>query len=375
MVKRTEQFFVVTPPGFESICAAELIAVGLEPQGRVRGGVKFAGGLRELYLANLHLRCASRVLVRFGEVAARDFPTLFQRLARLPWGRYVKPGGSCRIRVSSAASRLIHTGRLAETCLAAISKALGEPSNEAAEGQTIFLRMQDDRCQVSIDSSGAHLHRRGYRQAVAHAPLRENLAAACLLACGYDGSRPLIDLMTGSGTFAIEAALIAMRRAPGRNRVFAFMDWPKYRPGLWNQLLREAEQHERAELEQPILAVDSNPKALAAACDNAGQLGLENLIRFECREMQSLTPQGDTGLLICNPPYGERLGKNATLEALYHDLQQVCVQRFSGWGAGIVCPEGALSALLGQHFQPELRFSNGGLDVALLRKRPPGLSR
>lgn len=368
MQKQINHYFVVTAPGFEKICAQELIDLGIQPFNIIRGGVEFEGGLQELYLANLWLRSASRILVRLGEVVARDFPVLFQRLSRLPWGRFVKPGASYVVRVASRGSRLNHTGRLAEVCEAAITKALGGKSEGATPEQKIYLRMEDNRCQVSVDSSGEHLHRRGYRQARVAAPLRETLAAGCLLACGYDGLSPLLDMMTGSGTFAIEAALIALHRAPGKERKFAFMDWPKYRPGLWQQLLVEAQREEKSTIPSQILAVDNNPKAIAAVEKNLEVIGLDGVIQLSCGNMQQLQPQFPTGLMICNPPYGERLGKNASLKSLYHDLGRVYGKDFAAWQGAIICPESELIKATGLSFSPLLRFANGGIKVALLEK-------
>ncbi|MFK5925381.1 MAG: class I SAM-dependent RNA methyltransferase [Desulfuromusa sp.] len=368
MQKQTNNYFIVTAPGFESICAKELTVLGIQPTNVVRGGVEFAGGLQDLYLANLWLRSGSRILVRLGDVVARDFPTLFQRLSRLPWGRFIKTGTPCEIRVASHGSRLNHTGRIAEACEAAIVKSLGVKWSQSELTQKVFIRMNDNCCQVSIDSSGELLHRRGYRHARVAAPLRETLAAGCLLACGYDGSLPLLDLMTGSGTFAIEAALIALHRAPGKGRNFAFMTWPKYRPGLWQQLLIEAQREEKSTTSAPILAVDNNPKAVAAAQTNIRGIGLDGLIQLCCCNMQQLQPQDPSGLLICNPPYGERLGKNASLKALYHDLGQVYGTTFSDWQGVIMCPESELLKATGLSLSPLLRFTNGGIKVALLKK-------
>lgn len=368
MTARPDQFYVVTPPGFEKITRAELLFLDIETRMVERGGVTFAGGLQELYLSNLWLRSASRILVRLGEVGARDFPTLFQRLARLPWGRFVKPGSPCNIRVAAHQSRLNHTGRIAETCQAAISKALGQESPLGDNGLQIFLRFVDNRCIVSVDSSGELLHRRGYRKAAVNAPLRENLAAACLLACGYDGSEAFVDPLCGSGTFAAEAGLIALKRAPGVNRSFAFMQWPGYRNGLWQQLLSEAQRQERSELEQPILASDNNPKAVAAARENISALGFQQQIQLSLTDMQQLEPPCAEGLLISNPPYGERLGANTDLGAFYTDLGRCYAERFSDWRGAVICPENSLPKMRGMHWLSSIRFSNGGLKVALWEK-------
>lgn len=367
MSKQPNRYFAMTSPGFEPVCAQELVGLGITDVQLLAGGVEFSGGLRELYLANLWLRSAARVLVRVGEVQARDFPTLYKRLLRLPWGRFVKPGSTAIIRATCHRSRLSHSGRVAETCQQAISKALG-PAGDAQGQATVYLRLDEDRCQVSLDSSGDLLHRRGYRQANVAAPLRENLAAGCLLALGYDGSLPLVDAMTGSGSFAIEAAMIARNRAPGAARTFAFKNWPKYRKGLWEQLLLEAQRSER-EAGQMILAVDSNPKAVKAAEQNIAAAGGLDDITLKCQPMQELLAERGRGLIICNPPYGERIGRTAALQALYKDLGRVYGATFAAWQGAIVCPDSVLVRSIGVPFEVKIRFSNGGIRVALLEKR------
>jgi putative N6-adenine-specific DNA methylase len=367
MAGQNNCYFAVTTPGFESVCAGELQQLKINSSLQF-GGIEFHGGLSELYLANLWLRSASRILVRLGELSARDFPTLHKRLLRLPWGRFIKPGTLCNVRVVCHRSRLSHSGRVAETTLQAIYKSLGAEADPQGRSQQVLVRIEDDRCLVSIDSSGELLHRRGYRQARVAAPIRENLAAGCLLALGYDGSLPLLDAMTGSGTFAIEAALIALRRAPGAKRSFAFMDWPKYRPGLWAQLLQQAQQQEKTELAAPIYAVDNNLKAIAAAELNLSSAALQGLVRIQCQPMQQLVADSVHGLIICNPPYGERIGRTAALQALYRDIGRVYGEVFATWQGALVCPDAELIRSTAIPFAPLLRFSNGGIRVTLLKK-------
>ncbi|MFO7577404.1 MAG: RNA methyltransferase [Pelovirga sp.] len=364
------EYFAVTPPGLEDLCVREMIQLGLVPQEQIHGGIAFSGGLRELYLANLSLRTASRVLVRLGRLTARDFPSLYQRLVRLPWGRYIKPGDACDVRVVSHRSRLSHSGRIAEVCQEAIARALGAAPGQGAVCQTVLLRLEEDRVDVSLDSSGEHLHRRGYRRARSAAPLRENLAAAALLACGYDGTLPLIDIMTGSGTFVTEAALIALHRAPGQGRRFAFMHWPKYREGLWQQLLGNARDEARDVLPAPILGIDSNPRALDAARQNIASAGLEGQVEIRCEQLQQLEPLSPTGLLIGNPPYGARLGKSARLQGFYAELEDLCAGPFAAWQTALLCPAEVVQRMRRVDFQPLLRFSHGGIKVGLYLKKP-----
>ncbi len=357
--------FAVTPPGAEGLCATELKALGIEAKAQA-GGVAFEAIARELYRANLWSRVASRVLVRLGEFKCRDFPTLYKQLLKLPWGRFISPGQACGVRVSCQTSRLTHSGRISETVIAALEKTLGEASAASATEQLIFIRIENDLCMVSIDSSGELLHRRGYRKAMVAAPLRENLAAAILLKLGYDGSQVLVDAMTGSGTFAIEAALIAAGTAPGRLRKFSFMDWPRYRPNVWALCLQESQG--QADAAVAILALDSDPLALAAARKNAVAAAVDTRIQFEEGLMEELQAPAATGILVMNPPYGERLGDVERLRPMYADFGKLCRGAFRGWTIGWILAQ--------RKFESEVRigcrrlwsFSNGGIKVDI-RKR------
>ncbi len=374
-MSQENRYFVVVAPGLEEVCAREIESLELPILDREVGGLSFAGGLRELYLANLWLRTASRILVRLGEFSARDFPALYKQLVKLPWGRFVKPGSRCICRVSTHQSRLVHSGRIAETCEAAVLKAFGGGTYDEGLAETsVYIRIVDDRCMVSIDSSGEHLHRRGYMLARGAAPLRETLAAACLLAAGYDGSQPLYDLMCGSGTLAVEGALISRRRAPGLNRCFAFMNWPKYRPGLW-QLLKDEAVRREISVVAPLVAVDSNPKVVDALTANLKTAGLDVDVAVFCQKLQEFEPDWQNGILISNPPYGDRLGKDADLDALYRDLGRCFSTRFSGCDCLLICPDRKVLKQAGHAFERLLQFSNGGIPVVLWRKARDGVGK
>jgi putative N6-adenine-specific DNA methylase len=235
--------FAVAAPGLEPLVAAELRAMGeLQPVavGETEpGGVSFRTDRPGLYAANLHLRIASRVLMRIGAFHASAFHELERHAARLPWPKFVASGSPVAFRVTSRKSRLYHQDAIAQRLLAVAGGATPATSEEDAT-QEFIVRFFRDECTVSADASGALLHRRGYRLATAKAPLRETLAAAMLVGSGWDGSAPLIDPMCGSGTIPIEAALLARRIPPGMARRFAFMRWPGFDESLWDRLVRQA---------------------------------------------------------------------------------------------------------------------------------------
>src|SRR5215207_7142633 len=229
----TYDAFAITAPGLEPLTVAELRALGADNARAAEGGVTFAASRAILYAANLELRTASRVVVRAGEFGAKAFHELERRAGKVPWETFVSPNLGVSLRVTCRKSRLYHSDAVAERVAAAItarvknSRIVGDVGDETdLSHQLVIVRLFHDRCTVSIDSSGALLHRRGYRQAVGKAPIRETVAAAALIASGWPAAAPLVDPMCGSGTIPIEGALIARRIAPGLHRSFAFEQWP-----------------------------------------------------------------------------------------------------------------------------------------------------
>lgn len=366
MAKPIMQMFAVTAPGLEPVCAGELQGLGLPGVRIEAGGVAFEGGLAELYRANLWLRSAGRVLVRLGEFRCRDFPELYHKALRLPWGRYIRPGTPVRLRVTSHASRLMHTDRIAATLQEALQRVLNAPPVAEGEPQLLVVRLDQDVCQVSVDGSGELLHRRGYREAIGAAPLRETLAAGALLRLGWDGRCPLVDPMCGSGTLVIEGALLARRRAPGLLRSFAFMHWPHFRPGLWGALTDGARRGERSGQDLPLLlGRDQDDEVLIAARSNAERAGIDELLCWQQAAIEQGGAVAGPGLVICNPPYGARLGNPAGLTVLYQQLGQAFRRDFKGWRGALLCPGGSLLAATGLPWRQLERLHNGGIEIGL----------
>lgn len=354
--------FAITPPGAENLCAKELGALGVK--GEVQpGGVAFCAILRDLYRVNLWSRVASRVLVRLAEFRCRDFPELYRQALQLPWGRYLRAGQPFQVRVSSRASRLNHSGRVSDSLRAAIEKALGPHTVEQNHTQLIFVRFDQDQCVISVDSSGELLHFRGYRQSAVAAPLRENLAAAMLLKMGYDGSQPLIDAMCGSGTLAIEAALMAAGIPPGRSRHFSFMYWPHYRPHVWTLCLQE--QSKPTPPKAVILANDLSSQALIATAGNADCAGVGDCLQLRQGRAEELRAPAPTGILLCNPPYGERLGHSAQLLPWYKSLGDGWREAFPSWQIGWICVDPGFARAMHLNCRRLWSFSNGGIKAEL----------
>ena len=360
-----ENFYIVVSPGLEKTCAAELTAIDMPPLKIDTGGIACAGRLRELYLANLWLRTASRILVRFAECRSRDFPDLYRKAQRLPWGRFIRPETPVAFRVTCHGSRLNHTTRVAETLESALNQALGRSTTPVGKNpQLITVRVVDDVVTISIDSSGELLHRRGYRKAVTAAPLRETLAAGTLMLLGWQGHAPLVDPMCGSGSFLLEAALLARRQAPGLHRPFAFMAWPGYRQGLWTLLCDEA-QRGQVDYEGSISGYDTDADAVAIARDNCQRSDDSGLISVTRLSLADQPIHDGQGLVVCNPPYGKRLPLDDDPKACYRDIGDHLGRVYQGWRIAMLCPDPALIKATGLPFKQLAELDNGGLSVGL----------
>jgi putative N6-adenine-specific DNA methylase len=375
-----ESFFAITAPGLEALTALELqqlglleTAVGGQP-GAESGGVSFEGGPEALYWSNLQLRTASRVVVRLGEFYAAAFSELRKKAGRLAWERYLTPGQPVSLHVTCHKSKLYHSDAVAERVAGAIGDRLGRPapllkpseSEQDQPPQLVLVRLVNDHCTISVDSSGALLHRRGYRLATAKAPLRETLAAGMLLAAGWDARSPLLDPFCGSGTIAIEAALMARGLAPGGKRRFAFMDWPGFEAKRWEKLLAEAQSRFSAEM--PVIqASDRDAGAVEMARANAERAGVAEWIEFSCRAVSTIVPPRGPGWVVTNPPYGLRVSDGKDLRNLYAQIGNVLRRSCPGWQAAILCSEKKLLGQTGLKLDTSVEMVNGGVKVWLGR--------
>lgn len=350
--------------------ARELKALGERP--RVEdGGVTWSGDARSLMRANLWLRSASRVLVRVARFRATQFFELEKRAKRIEWDRFLDGGRPAEFRVTARKSRLYHSDAIGERLLSALGSRLSaarvqhESREPGAEHQLFVVRVVRDVFEISADTSGRHLHMRGYRQAVAKAPLRETLAAALLLAAEWEGTAPLVDPFCGSGTIPIEAALIARRMAPGLHREFAFQRWPGFDARQWQQLLAEARGMAR-ELAVSIHGSDRDAGAVDAARANAERAGVAASIHLAVSAMSNVSPPASgPGLIATNPPYGKRVG-GGDLRDLYARFGQVVAERFPAWRIALYAPEARLVRQTRLPLRELFRTTNGGIRVVAL---------
>lgn len=379
--------FAVTAPGLEALTTRELRALGVEAA-QEDGGVSWQGTVEQLYTANLQLRTASRIVARVGEFRARTFFELERHARKLPWERYVAAGQAVRLRVTCRKSKLYHEGAVAERMLAAIAHGVGElgaakaekggdEEEESTDAQLFVVRFLHDRCTVSADASGALLTYRGYRQALARAPLRENLAAAVLMASGWHGQAPLVDPMCGAGTIPIEAALIARRIAPGlagaggEPRHYAFQQWPHFDPAAWASVVERAVAKIRPAADVPIHGSDRDAGAIEASHSNAERAGVLSNLALEVRPLSAIEPPPGVGWLVSNPPYGVRVGESDALRNLYAALGRVARDKLPGWTVALLSAERSLEFQVKLRFTEALRTRNGGIPVRVVVGQVP----
>lgn len=347
----------------------------------VDGGVGFSASPRQLYEANLHLRTASRVLIRLSQFRALSFAELERRAKRIPWETVLDKGRPVALRVTCRKSRLYHSDAVAERierdllarCGTKVTASTRDEDDEgpaASDAQLIVVRFDRDHCTVSADSSGAHLHQRGYRTHVTTAPLRETLAAALILASEWDRRSPLLDPFCGSGTIPIEAALIAAKVAPGKNRRFQFMRWPGFNPTEWERIHAIAVDKEHRVALPPIRGSDHAASAILAATGNADRAGVAGLVEFTRADALDATADDGAGWIVSNPPYGVRLGAAVDSRRLLNDFGQRLRERFAGWRLALLVPA-ELRRVPGLALTPNLRTSNGGLRVHMLAGSVP----
>ncbi len=362
------ELFAVAAPGTEAVVCAELAALGARSPVVVTGGIAFTGDADTMMRVNLWSRTASRVLLRVARFSAPNLRALAAGAARLPWDRWLAAPRRVHVKATCHASRVYHSGAAAERVRDAACQVVGcVPSAGPGDADaTVLVRLERDVCEVSLDTSGEHLHLRAWRLETAKAPLRENLAAAVLSLSGWDGAEALLDPLCGSGTFPIEAALVAARVPPGGARRFAFMDWPAFDADRWARLL-EAAAGLRRSPPCPIRAADRDAGAVEITRRNAARAGVAELIEVERRALSATPVLPGPGLLVCNPPYGGRIGHAPDLRDLYAALGAV-VRRLPGWRATVVTTEPRLAAACGLHFAPPgPPLAHGGLRLGVYR--------
>lgn len=357
------EIFLATPPGLEALLCDEAREKGFSNVQLALGGVTVQGGWPEVWRANLDIRGATRVVARVAQFRALHLAQLDKRARRVPWGDVLRKDVPFRVEATCRTSRIYHSGAAAQRVERAISEELGARLSADAE-VCIRVRFEDDMCTIGVDTSGELLHKRGFKEAVNKAPMRETMAALFLRQCGFTGAEPVIDPMCGSGTFVMEAAEIAAGLKPGRSRKFAFEQLATFDAVAWQEM-RGAGVCSAPSVR--FYGSDRDAGAVSMSQANAERSGVSAFTDFRQHSISDLVkPDGPAGLVMINPPYGTRIGEIKEVEPLYRALGQTLKTRFSGWRVGLITTEASLARATGLPFKPPgAPVPHGGLRVTL----------
>lgn len=378
VIGRRHPFFAATSPGFEAICHQELLA--LQPTARqaciTPGGVAFDGRLDDCFRANLDLRLPNRILMRIRTFKAANFRQLERKAGDIPWELYLHPGSLVKVHVATTHCRLRHSGAISERVQRIVDCRLsgleaGSTVPVRRTPQHIYVRGVEDRFSLSLDSSGELLYKRGLKSHTGKAPLRETLAAGALLLVGYDTREPLVDPLCGTGTFSLEAALMAKRIPPGWFRNFAFEAWPSFLERRWKYIRRQAES-KFLQPERPLIfASDIDRRVCQKLRSCIQQHNLTDAVQVRQIDFFDLDPlelSDQAGTICINPPYGLRLGARPQSEKFFHALVEKLSRTYRGWKLALVAPSRKLARRLPFKGQI-LTLRHGGLRLALLIAR------
>ncbi|MGH1578783.1 THUMP domain-containing class I SAM-dependent RNA methyltransferase [Planktotalea sp.] len=357
------EIFCACPPGLEPILEAEALEAGFKGATATAGGVSFFGLWPNVMRANLTLRGTSRILARFAHFRSFNLSQLEKQTRELDWHALLRKDVPVKVDVTTRKSKIYHAGAAKERIERAIHERMRLPIG-GEDAIKIMVRIEDNLCTFSVDTSGTPLHQRGHKEAVGKAPMRENLASLFLRAAGFDGTEPVLDPMCGSGTFPIEAAEIAHGLLPGRSRAFAFEHLASFMPERWAELKSVQTRHDT---QCQFYGSDRNPGAIDNAKANANRAGVGESCLFTKASISDLEcPKGAAGLLIMNPPYGARIGDKKQLFALYGALGKTLKTRFKGWRVAIITTDMGLAQTTGLPFTTSSApIPHGGLKVRL----------
>lgn len=373
------ELIATTTFGLESVVAREVESLGYTNIRTVDGKVQFSGDERDIARCNLWLRSADRLLIKVGEFPAGDFGELFDRTVDLPWSDFLPVDARFPVSGRSVQSRL-HAVPAVQGCVKkAIVESLKKKHNRFRFDETgaefaVEISLLRDVATLTIDTSGDGLHKRGYREYVGPAPVRETMAAGLIQLSYWNRERLLIDPFCGSGTIPIEAALIGRGIAPGSGRSFISEDWPWLDRKLWREVRTEAKDLRLPRLSEPILAFDHDPAAIRLSEKGATEAGVSGDIRFRLQEISELRTTREYGVIICNPPYGERLGEPEEVEAVYRELGRVTAP-LTTWSIYVITSNRWFEKHFGRRAPRRRKLYNGRLECQFYQYPGPAPPR
>ncbi len=368
------QYFATVANGLEMLAVEELERLGAHSVEPGFCGAAFEGDRPLLYRVNLWARLPFRILMKLHEFPCQSADDLYRGIQTIDWSEYLRPDLTLAVNATGKTEQLNHSHFTALQVKNAIvdqqQEKFGDRSNVELQEPDLRVNVHLDRdgCTVSLDSSGNSLHRRGYRPAVGAAPLKESLAAALIQLSGWQPEQMFYDPLCGSGTLPLEACLKSLNIAPGLFRErFGFETWLDFDLDLLEQLIQEAESSQRDTLPAPIWGSDRDSNVIDQAIANAQNCGVSNQIWFSEMDLSEVVAPTDSGVIFCNPPYGERLGRDSDLGDFYKQLGDVLKQRFKGWTAFILSGNKELAQAIGLKSSQRIPVYNGTLPCQLMK--------
>lgn len=373
------KLIATTTFGLESVAKRELMKLGYNDTSVENGKVTFTATEEDIPVANLWMRTAERILLQMGQFKALTFDELFEKTKALPWEEWIPEDGNFVVEGKSIDSKLFSIS----DCQRIVEKAVVERLktkyrnvdwfSKSGAKFTIEVGMLKDIATLTIDTSGEGLHKRGYRDRAGDAPIKETLAAAMVLLSFWNKDRPLFDPFCGSGTIPIEAAMIGKNIAPGLDRKFASEEWPRVKKEYWVKARQDAFKAIDNDVKLNIMGCDVDKRSILRARDNAANIGLEDDISFFMKDMREVDLHQDYGVVISNPPYGERMGEREDIQQLYKDLGAK-LKELDTWSTYIITSEDEFEVLFGKRADKKRKLYNGRIKVEYYQyygPRPP----
>ena len=373
------KLIATTTFGLEAVAKRELMKLGYNDMEVENGKVTFIASEKDIPIANLWMRTAERILLQMGQFKAMSFDELFEKTKALPWEEWIPEDGNFIVEWKSIDANLSSIS----DCLWLVEKAVVERLKtkykdvdwftKSGPRFTLEVAMLKDIATLTIDTSGAGLHKRGYRDRAGDAPIKETLAAAMVLLSFWNKDRPLFDPFCGSGTILIEAAMIGKNIAPGLDRKFDSEEWPRIKKEYWTKAREEAFKLIDNDVKLNIIGCDTDKRSILRARDNAANIGLEDDVVFFMKDMRDVDIQDDYGVVISNPPYGERMGEVEEIQQLYKDLGAK-LKDLDTWSTYIITSEEKFETFFGKKADKKRKLYNGRIKVDYYQfygPRPP----
>ncbi|MBX2988890.1 MAG: RNA methyltransferase [Bdellovibrionaceae bacterium] len=368
------EFFASAPKGLADALEIELKELGLQVTGKAASGVFFESSWEGCYRANLRSRLASRILKPVLEFTAYQPDELYNQIRRHDFTKYISPDQTLLIDANVKESKMHDQRFLAMKVKDAIVDQFRDKYGRRPDVENrfadlrVYVKVVKNQFHVAIDTSGASLFQRGYRKDAVEAPLKENLAAGLLRLADWDRQSPLVDFMTGSGTFLIEGAMMALNIAPGLHRKsFGFMKLANFDQAAWDRQVQEAIDEEREELPFQFYGFDIDRRAIAKAKENARSAGVDHVINFKTESVATIQPPVEKGLIVINPPYGARIGDEDNLRDVYRDLSHTLKHNFKNWDCWILSGNKDLIADLKLKASRRIFVYNGSIECRFLK--------